>query len=329
VTTSLLPALKKKYPVSMITWITLNNARRLLDGNPLVDEVLPWEPESWMKLAARKFDLALNIDKAENSCAFMMSIDAVKKAGYGLNRRGVIVPLNREAEYNYRLGLNDHLKFRVNRKPNTQLLAEAMGLKFSRDEYILRLSEEEKAFTRSYRRSLFAGNGGDGGKIVVGFNTGCSTLYPNKKMTLDQHAVLIEALSTDPRLRLLLLGGPEDTGRNEELVRRVGTKVVSTPTTEGVRRGLCYIDACDVVVSGDSFGMHAAIGLKKYVVAWFGLSCPQEIDLYERGVKLIPEGLECSPCWKRECPYNLECIQMIDLDGIIAAVRGYAQSQPR
>ncbi|HLF15579.1 MAG TPA: glycosyltransferase family 9 protein [Bacteroidota bacterium] len=324
VTTTLLPELKRRHPVSTITWITLGNAHRLLDNNPLVDEVLLWEPESWLKLGARKFDIALNIDKAKNSCAFIMSVNATKKAGYGLNADGVIVPLNREAEYNYRLGLSDHLKFRVNQKPNTQLLSEAMGLTCRRDEYILNLSPAEQAFCRTYRQEVVDGGSEYAGRIVVGFNTGCSNLYPNKKMTLDQHVVLINELAADPRLRILLLGGPEDTERNEELVRRVGDRVVNTPTTEGVRRGLCYINLCDVVISGDSFGMHASIGLKKYMIVWFGLTCPQEIDLFDRGIKLIPEGLTCAPCWKRECPYNLECIQMIDLDAVVAGVKGYA-----
>ena len=69
--------------------------------------------------------------------------------------------------------------------------------------------------------------------------------------------------------------------------------------------------------------MHVAIGLRKYVIAWFGLSCWSEIDLYERGVKLTPEALQCAPCWKKVCPYNLECIQMIDLDAIVSHVREY------
>ncbi len=327
VTTTLLPALKRKFPVSTITWITLKNAYRLLDHNPLVDEVLVWEPEAWMKLAGRKFDLALNIDKAKNSCAFLMSVDAGKKAGYGLNADGIIVPVNREAEYNYRLGLNDELKFRVNQKPNTQLLTEAMGLSFKRDEYILNLSDEEEAFCRTYRRDVVDGGSSVPGRTVVGFNTGCSELYANKKLTLDQHVVLINQMAADPGLRVVLLGGPEDTERNAELVRRLGNKVVSTPTTEGIRRGLCYVNVCDVVISGDSFGMHASIGLKKYVIVWFGLTCPQEIDLFGRGIKLFPEGLACAPCWKRECPYNLECIQMVDLDAIVAAVREFARGK--
>ncbi len=142
-------------------------------------------------------------------------------------------------------------------------------------------------------------------------------------MTVDQHVTLIKRISKIPGLRLALVGGPEDTERNAEIARQVGRKVINTPTTEGLRRGLCYINICDVIISGDSFGMHAAIGLKKYVIVWFGVSCWTEVDLLERGEKLIPEGLECSPCWKHECPYNLECIQMIDLDAIVRYVEQY------
>ncbi|MEK9136511.1 MAG: hypothetical protein AAB393_05265, partial [Bacteroidota bacterium] len=75
-------------------------------------------------------------------------------------------------------------------------------------------------------------------------------------------------------------------------------------------------------------GMHAAIGLKKQIIVWFGVSCSTEIDLYDRGVKLIPVGLECSPCWKQTCPYNLECIQMIDLDAIVSHVGKFVRNLP-
>ena len=76
----------------------------------------------------------------------------------------------------------------------------------------------------------------------------------------------------------------------------------------------------DVVVTGDSFGMHLAIALKKYVIVWFGVSCWTEIDLYDRGVKLFQENLACSPCWKKECPYDLECVKIIDLDRIVGEI---------
>ena len=150
-------------------------------------------------------------------------------------------------------------------------------------------------------------------------------------MTVEQQVRLIRMLETDSRLVFLLLGGPEDTDRNADIAGQLqdlvdAGRLVSTPTEEGLRRGICYENVADVVVTGDSFGMHLAIALRKHVLAWFGLSCWEEIDLYDRGRKFIPEGLHCAPCWKRSCPYNLECIDMIDLDGIAAAVRAYADT---
>jgi heptosyltransferase-2 len=323
-TTSLLPAIKRKYPQSHISWITLRNAAPLLMNNPYLDRVYLWEPESWMVLQQRTFDVVMNVDKSQRSGAFTMSLKSTAKLGFGINENGVIIPLNSEAEENYRLGLNDHLKFKVNRKSVSQILCETMGLVYQRDPYILRLSPDEETFCRTYRDEM----GIRSGQVVVGFNTGCSELYPNKKMRIDQHVHLIRKLSSLEGSRLLLLGGPEDAQRNAEIHRQVGDMVVNTPTTEGVRRGLCYISLCDMVISGDSFGMHASIGLGKQVIAWFGVTSAAEIDLFERGEKLIPDGLECSPCWKRACPYNLECIEMVDLSRIEDRVREFVGSGP-
>ncbi len=322
-TTAMLPAIKRKYPQSHISWITLKNAYHLLDNNPSINAAYVWEPESWLVLQNIEFDIVYNSDKSKRSCAFCNTLTAKEKLGFGLNEDGIIVPLNKEAEYNYRLGLDDNLKFRVNKKYGTEILHETMKLTFRRDEYILNLAEEEKKYCEQYARET----GLTGGDVIVGFNTGCSYLYPNKKMTIDQHVAIVEALSAMKGIRIVLLGGPEDTERNAEIARRVGEKVVSTPTTQGVRRGICYENICDVIVTGDTFGMHAAIGLKKYVIVWFGLSCWSEIDLYDRGVKLIPDELHCAPCWKKSCPYDLECIQMIDLEGIIRAVEVFAKQK--
>jgi len=323
VTTSILPALKRKYPRSHISWITLKNARPLLENNPLLDRVYVWEPEAWMVLGQIQFDLVLNVDKSARSCAFVGTLRAGRKLGFGLNKEGVIIPLNKEANENYLLGLDDHLKFRVNQKTVAQILCETFLLRYANDEYVLKLSDDEQEFCRQYLNE----HGIRDGEVVVGLNTGCSDLYPNKKLRVDQHVQLIGLLGGIPGIRIVLVGGPEDTKRNAEIVRQVNTPVLSTPTDEGVRKGLCYVNICDLVISGDSFGMHAAIGLQKHVIAWFGVTSPAEINVFERGEKLAPEGLHCSPCWKRECPYNLECIDMVDLKGIAGIVRKFAESR--
>jgi heptosyltransferase-2 len=321
VSTSLLPALKRLYPKSHISWITLKNAAPLLAYNPYVDRVHLWEPEQWLILQSLRFDLLLNADKSVRSGALAGSVAAATKRGYGITDRGVIVPMNPEAEENYLLGLDDHLKFRVNQKSGSRLLHEQFKVPYARDRYVLQLSADEAAYVEEFKRSHGLADGqGMSPDLVVGFNTGCSELYPNKKMTIEQHVELISRLRSVGGVKLVLLGGPEDTLRNAEIARQAGDAVIQTPTTEGVRRGICAVDLCDVVISGDSFGMHAAIGRGKYIIVWFGVSCAPEIDLYDNGIKLIPHGLECSPCWKKQCPYGLECIQQIDLDAIVGEV---------
>lgn len=142
-------------------------------------------------------------------------------------------------------------------------------------------------------------------------------------MTVEQHQYLIEKLLEKKKYKIVLLGGPEDTERNEIIYSKFKGQIVNTPTNLGVRRGACFEDLADLIITGDSFGMHLGIALKKYIIVWFGVSCRNEIELYGRGVKLFDENLECSPCWKKECPYNLECIENIDLDRIIDEVDSY------
>ncbi len=325
-TTAQLAPIKRKYAESYVAWITLRSAAPLLAGNPLIDDVFPWDAESFLILEQMKFDLILNADKSRRSAALAMKLEAKEKLGFGLNANGQIVPLNEEAVYNYKLGVDDYLKFRMNNRTGQDILAETFRLPYERDQYVLQLSEEESAATIAYRES----KGIREGDAVIGFNTGCSNLYPNKKMTIEQHLELIDKFSAQGNTKMLLLGGREDTERNKRIYNtaiernpNLMTKLFNTPTEGGLRDGMIYENAADIVITGDSYGMHLAIALRKYVLVWFGVSCWNEIDLYDRGKKFIPltdrsseEVLFCSPCWKKRCPYDLECMKLIDIEGI-------------
>ena len=311
-TTAQLPSLKKKYPESTIYWVTLKVAAKLLQNNPFLDKVWEYNFETISILNEMDFDVVMNSDKSQRSCALANSLRAPKKLGFGLNEHGKIIPFNKGAEYNYVLGLDDQLKFRENTRVGEDYLAETFELEYNRDEYVFEFTEAEKQHIEKYKEKT----GIKPEDKIIGFNTGCSELFPNKKMTIEQHEVLIERFLSYGDYKIMLLGGPEDTVRNNELAEIFGDKIINTPTTEGVRKGACYESIPHVVITGDTFGMHLAIALKRYVIAWFGLSCWTEIDLFDRGVILSPDGLDCAPCWNKVCPYDLECIQMIDLERI-------------
>lgn len=318
-TTAQLHGIKRKYPISTIYWITLKIATPILQNNPFIDKVFSYDFESISILQQIKFDVVMNVDKSLRSGALLNSINAKEKLGFGIDENGKIIPVNPEANYNYLLGMDDYLKFKVNQKTGQEYLAETFKLDYKRDEYVFNFSEEENRFIEEYKKEV----GILPDDKIIGFNTGCSNLFPNKKMTIEQHVYLIERFLSFNKYKIMLLGGPEDTERNNIIANKFKNKVINTPTTNGIRKGACYESIPQVIITGDSFGMHLAIALKKWVIAWFGLSCWTEIDLYDRGIKLFPENLACAPCWKKTCPYNLECIQQIDLEKIISETINY------
>lgn len=318
-TTAQLPAIKRKYPESTIYWLTLKSSADILKNNPFIDKLFVYDFENLEILRALEFDIIMNSDKSVKAGAIINKLNAKEKLGFGINNNLQIIPLNNGALYNYHLGNDDNLKFKINQKTGQEILAETFNLEYNRDEYVFEFTDDEKEFIESYKKNIGIHDSDE----IIGFNTGCSTLFPNKKMTIEQHIILIEKFLSYNRFKIMLLGGPEDTERNKILSDLFKDQIINTPTNEGIRRGACYENIPHVIITGDSFGMHLAIALKKYVIAWFGLSCWTEIDLYDRGIKLYPQGLFCAPCWKKECPYNLECIQMIDLERIVKETINY------
>jgi len=316
-TTAMLHALKRKYKESHVTWLTQKAAIPLLWNNHYVDRTLEYSVESALLLLTERFDVLMNVDKSRRSGSLANLIDAKEKYGFGITETGAIYPYNVEAEHLYELGLDDRMKFKENTKTEQELLCGAMNLEYQRDEYILNLTDEEKDFVKSFKNQ----SGIKENQIVIGFNTGCSGLYPYKKLGFDKQLYLLKKLyKMFGHDRILLLGGREDTENNNALKKKLQNKVVSTPTEEGLRKGILFVDACDIVLTGDTLGLHIAVALKKGVAAFFTITCASEIDLYERGHKILAE-VDCRPCWKRECQNEKKCNEAVNIENICEAVR--------
>ena len=311
--TSLLPAIKRKYPSSHITWVTDSPSGAIFLQNRYVDRVFETSFESLLELKSNEYDIVFVIDKSAKAVGILEHIEAEQVFGFVKNRRsGAIIPANSKALELWELGLDNDKKFFQNKKPETQLMNEAFELApFKRDEYQLSLAEQETEEVDARRASWSAG------VPLIGINTGCSQMLAYRKFTVEFTRVLIEQISQKGLGQVVLLGGPGETLRNREIAS--GLDVVQSSTDLGLRDGILSAAACDIIISGDSLGMHLGIALKKWVVAWFGPTCAQEIDLYGRGMK-VKTSAGCSPCWKRNCEKELMCYDLVELDELLSGI---------
>jgi heptosyltransferase-2 len=78
---------------------------------------------------------------------------------------------------------------------------------------------------------------------------------------------------------------------------------------------------CDTIISNDSGLMHIAAALDKKMVAIYGSSDPQHTPPMSQQAVVEYLGLDCSPCFKRECPLTgdayLRCLKEIKPEQIV------------
>lgn len=85
---------------------------------------------------------------------------------------------------------------------------------------------------------------------------------------------------------------------------------------------------CDAVVSNDSGLMHVAAALDKKLVAIYGSSDPHHTPPMNAKAVIEYLALECSPCFKRECPLmHLNCLKQIKSQSVIMHLSSTDQSR--
>jgi ADP-heptose:LPS heptosyltransferase len=304
-TTALLPGLKRTYPRSRITWLVDPESVDLLAGNPLVDEVLPFGLEAALSLDVREFDVLVCLDKEPGLTALATKAQAGRKLGFGMGAHGGVKAFNEAARYALRLGVDDDFKYRKNRKTYQEIAAEAAEVPYSRDEYVFNPGDGARRKALEFMRA----NGIDPGHPAVGLNTGAGSKFETKQWPAGHYRELAAGIALELGANVFLLGGPREEALNRVIAAGASPRVYNTGNDHALLDFAGFVALMDVVVSSDSLGMHLAVALKRKVVALFGPTCPQEIDLYDRGVKLFA-GAPCAPCYRQTCP-NAVCMSDI------------------
>jgi heptosyltransferase-2 len=316
-TTCILPGLKRKHPKSHITWLTRAASVPLFGNNAFVDRVLEYSAESMFTVQSEEFDLVLGLDAELDSARIVALSRSGEKMGFGLNARGYSVPLNEETMPWYVMGLFDDEK-KANARTYQDHVLSICGLTSEGSEIIYTLSAEEKIAGAVLKNKWMKGLS----RPLIGLNVGSGKRWVNKRWPTSHGATLARTL-LDRRFGVVLLGGSEEREINEVILRDVGQGIVSPGTEHTVREFGAIMEACDIVVTTDTFSLHLALALKKKVIALFGPTSAVEIEMYGQGHKLTPKS-PCSCYYRKACTQSVPCMETISPAEVFEAIESLA-----
>ena len=122
-------------------------------------------------------------------------------------------------------------------------------------------------------------------------------------------------------LEIWVLGSPGERDLGEQIVAAAGSGSFNVCGQTSLEDAVDLLSAARAAVTNDSGLMHVAAAAGTDVVAIYGSSSPHFTPPLTPRREIVYLGLECSPCFQRECPLgHRNCLNQISPVSILTAM---------
>jgi heptosyltransferase-1 len=307
-----LEALRALYPQGHITWLVEDPFAPLLAGHPALDEVwsiprlrlqrqsLYWEAPALAamlhRLRSQPFDMVIDLQGLLKSALWVALTRSLRKIGYNGTREGSYLVLREK------LPPYDPDAHAVLRYLNVAryLGAPEMPARF-RLEHVVAGSGELLDQVNQ--------------KPYVVLHPGAR--WATKLWPAASWARLAEWLAGRV-LAVVLTGSPGDHRLAQAILAESQAPIINLTGRTAMGELAAVLKGAAFAVTTDTGPMHLAAALGTPAAALFGPTAPWRTGPFGEGHEIIRLGLDCSPCFRRECP-EPRCLTELPVERVMAA----------
>jgi len=320
-TTRATAALKQALPGSSLTYVVEEPFRRLVEGNPHLDEVLVVPPHQGIvsfllfirRLRRERYDLAIDFHGGPRASRIAWLSRARVKVGYELKHKGFL--------YNVRVP-RSHQGNPVHSVENHLNLVRAAGISVEDPLPPLSLPPARKEEADRIE-GFWTDHGLPGAKVVV-LHIGAGNQF--RDWGASNLAALADRLAVLQDVRMILVGATQDMSRAENIRKTRPKKILSLAGKINLIELREVIARAALFVGPDSGPMHIAATTRAPIVALFGPTLPANFAPWKAEATLIEKPMDCRPCKQRQClTEDFRCLRSITVAEVFTACTQYLQ----
>jgi len=285
---------------------------------PDVDEVIlyqrPGEHEGlkglWRLircLRARKFDAAILLQNAIEA-AIIADLSGIPiRAGYDSDARGWLLT--------HAVGRTKDIR-RVHQTDYYLEMVKALGFEPVGKDCQLRFGTDFQDLAGRLQERFNLGPQ----ERLIGMAPGAA-YGPAKKWPAERFAAVATELQRSFAARIVLFGSRSDRPTTDLIAQAIGPGAVNIAGETSLHEAMALIAQCALFISNDSGLMHVAGALGVPTLAIFGSTNPVTTSPTGPHCTIIRKELSCSPCLKKECPTNFQCMIAIEPEEVVETAR--------
>jgi heptosyltransferase-1 len=321
----LLEVLRKRFPHAIIDWVVEEDASGIVEGHPLIDELLIFPRKGWLRRFTGKGE---RISVGREAARFIRELrsrryDIVIDL-QGLLKSGILVFLARgKRKIAFNNGREGSGLFVHERVPVPDLdvhalerylyIARHLGVENPSWDGSIPVYENDKAYVDSHLVHL------DPDRTLVAVNP--IAKWETKLWESSRFALLADLINEKLAATVIFTGNGADRDSIAAIQSEMKTETLNLAGRTTLRQLAYLYQRCAVVISTDTGPMHIAAAMKfPIVVGLFGPTSPLRTGPYGAGQRVVRAGVACSPCFKKRCD-DRQCMRQITVDMVYDVVK--------
>jgi ADP-heptose:LPS heptosyltransferase len=319
------PAVRKTrelFPDAEIHYLVGEKAEPVLKNNPHIDRlfglsqkkhILPRELDILFvtgflikNFSKQQYDYFIDFESSYFSAYISLFIKAGRKIGHIIrNKRRRFY----NAFYDTRVDYKDNDRYAVYR--HLALIREMGGFDTAGVNAVLNLTDEEK----KYGAKFYAGNGiNPGDKRIL---LCVSSMWKSKMWPGSHWKKLIELINEKyVSCRIVILKGPDDD--RDFITSLQAYKNVFVIPPDGLRALAAVMSLGTLLIANDGAVRHMAAALAVKTIGIFGPTSESGWAASDENNVVLTPPVDCRPCYKKDCPKQMDCMAMISPETIFA-----------